>query len=119
MKKIKIMIADDESKLRTLIKDWLNDAGYEVVEAEDGKVALEKFEQDADIKLIWTVGRSARKSEKNLLFQSLCLLPEAKKWMSWKVLKKVQTIISPSPFHYLYCSQEFGRVLKWILPQAM
>ena len=52
MKKIKIMIADDESKLRTLIKDWLNDAGYEVVEAEDGKVALEKFEQDADIKLI-------------------------------------------------------------------
>lgn len=52
MEKIKIMIADDESKLRTLIKDWLNDAGYEVVEAEDGKVALEKFEQDADIKLI-------------------------------------------------------------------
>lgn len=52
MEKIKIMIADDESKLRTLIKDWLNDAGYDVVEAEDGKVALEKFEKDPDIKLI-------------------------------------------------------------------
>ena len=52
MEKVKIMIADDESKLRTLIKDWLTDAGYEVIEAEDGKVALEKFEQHSDIKLI-------------------------------------------------------------------
>lgn len=52
MEKTKIMIADDEAKLRTLIKDWLTDAGYEVIEAEDGKVALEKFEQQPDIKLI-------------------------------------------------------------------
>src|SRR5690554_2721979 len=75
MKKTKIMIADDEARLRTLIKDWLTDAGYEVVEAEDGKVALEKFKQDPDIKLIildvmmpyidgWKVCKEIRKSSK-------------------------------------------------------
>ena len=75
MEKTKIMIADDEAKLRTLIKDWLTDAGYEVVEAEDGKVALEKFEQQPDIKLIildvmmpyidgWKVCQEIRKTSK-------------------------------------------------------
>lgn len=52
MGKVKIMIADDEAKLRSLIKDWLSDSGYEVIEAQDGRVALEKFEKISDIKLI-------------------------------------------------------------------
>ncbi|HEY8424248.1 MAG TPA: response regulator transcription factor [Clostridia bacterium] len=75
MKKTKIMIADDEERLRTLIKDWLTDAGYEVVEAEDGKAALDKFKKDPDIKLIildvmmpyldgWTVCQEIRKTSK-------------------------------------------------------
>jgi two-component system response regulator ResD len=75
MKKAKIMIADDESRLRTLIKDWLTDAGYEAVEAEDGKVALDKFRNDPEIDLIildvmmpyldgWKVCQEIRKTSK-------------------------------------------------------
>ncbi|HHW89800.1 MAG TPA: response regulator, partial [Clostridiales bacterium] len=75
MKKTKIMIADDEARLRTLIKDWLTDGGYEVVEAEDGKVALEKFKKDPEIELIildimmpyidgWKVCKEIRKTSK-------------------------------------------------------
>lgn len=75
MKKTKIMIADDESKLRALIRDWLSEAGYEVIEAEDGKVALEKFNSVPDIDLIildvmmphidgWRVCKEIRKTSR-------------------------------------------------------
>jgi len=39
----KILIVDDESDIRELLKDILNVSGFEVMEAENGKIALEKF----------------------------------------------------------------------------
>lgn len=47
----KILIADDEAKLRRLIKDFLNAKGYETVEAEDGNQALNAFLTDKEIAL--------------------------------------------------------------------
>ncbi|MDD6219634.1 MAG: response regulator transcription factor [Clostridia bacterium] len=47
----KILIADDEAKLRRLIKDFLAAKGYCAVEAEDGAQALRAFESDKDIAL--------------------------------------------------------------------
>ena len=47
----KILIADDEAKLRRLIKDFLNAKGYETVEAEDGTQALNAFLNDKEIAL--------------------------------------------------------------------
>ena len=41
-----ILIIDDESRMRKLIKDFLAQKGYKTIEAEDGEKALEIFEQN-------------------------------------------------------------------------
>ncbi len=42
----KILIADDEQRIVTLVSDFLKAGGFEVVSAEDGKKALEIFESE-------------------------------------------------------------------------
>lgn len=44
MNVIKILIADDEERMRRLVSDFLKKQGYSVVEAENGKQALEYFD---------------------------------------------------------------------------
>ena len=39
-----ILVVDDESRMRKLIKDFLTQKGFSIVEAEDGEKALEVFE---------------------------------------------------------------------------
>ncbi|MCT6925710.1 MULTISPECIES: response regulator [Bacillales] len=41
----KILVVDDEEILRMLIRDTLEDMGYEIDEAEDGPSALQKLEE--------------------------------------------------------------------------
>lgn len=41
--KIKILVVDDESRMRKLVKDFLVKKGYEVTEAEDGEQAVNCF----------------------------------------------------------------------------
>lgn len=43
MKEIKILVVDDESRMRKLVRDFLTRSGYLVVEAADGSEALEQF----------------------------------------------------------------------------
>ncbi|MFH0943662.1 MAG: response regulator, partial [Planctomycetota bacterium] len=45
-KKPRILVADDEPNIRLLYKQELEDDGYEVILAEDGKSAICKIEQD-------------------------------------------------------------------------
>ena len=52
MDKIKILIVDDESRMRKLVHDFLAREGYEVVEAADGEEALDIFYSDKEISLI-------------------------------------------------------------------
>lgn len=52
MDKIKIMVVDDEARMRKLVKDFLVKNGYEVLEAGNGTDALKLFEQDKEIALI-------------------------------------------------------------------
>ena len=52
MAKNKILVADDESRMRKLIKDYLVREDYEVVEAENGEQALDMFYMDSEISLI-------------------------------------------------------------------
>ena len=52
MEKIKILIVDDESRMRKLVKDFLVREGYLVREAGDGMEALEIFYEEKDIALI-------------------------------------------------------------------
>lgn len=52
MDKIKILVVDDESRMRKLVRDFLVRKNYEVLEAEDGEAALDIFYADKDISLL-------------------------------------------------------------------
>ena len=71
-----ILIVDDESRMRKLIKDFLATKGYNILEAEDGEKALQVFEENSEkISLIlldvmmpkldgWSVLRQIRQTSK-------------------------------------------------------
>ena len=75
MDKIKILVVDDESRMRKLVRDFLIRDNFEVVEAGDGEEALDVFYKEKDIALIildvmmpkingWDVCREVRESSK-------------------------------------------------------
>lgn len=75
MEKIKILVVDDEVRMRKLVKDFLSRNDYNVLEASDGEEALDLFFQDKDISLIlldvmmpkmdgWEVLKEIRKNSK-------------------------------------------------------
>ena len=75
MEKIKILVVDDESRMRKLVKDFLGREGYQVLEAGDGLEAMEAFYAEKDIALIildvmmpkmdgWQTCREIRQSSK-------------------------------------------------------
>ena len=75
MENIKILVVDDESRMRKLVKDFLVREGYTVLEAGDGMEAMDIFYEDRDIALIildvmmpkmdgWQVCREIRESSK-------------------------------------------------------
>ena len=52
MEDVKILVVDDEARMRKLVKDFLSIKGFIVLEAEDGEEALKIFDSNKDIKLI-------------------------------------------------------------------
>ncbi len=52
MERLKILVVDDESRMRKLVRDFLVKSSYEVLEAEDGNAALDIFFAQKDIALI-------------------------------------------------------------------
>lgn len=52
MGKWKILVVDDESRMRKLVRDFLVRSDYEVVEASDGARAIDIFFEQKDIALI-------------------------------------------------------------------
>ena len=52
MEKRKILVVDDESRMRKLVRDFLTKQGFEVLEAGDGEAALDIFYKDKDIALL-------------------------------------------------------------------
>ena len=71
-----ILVVDDESRMRKLLKDFLSAKGYYILEAEDGEKALEVFAENRNkIKLVlldvmmpkldgWSVLRKIRQDSK-------------------------------------------------------
>ena len=71
-----ILVVDDESRMRKLIKDFLKAKGFNILEAEDGEKALQIFEENSEkIQLIlldvmmpkldgWSVLRQIRQTSK-------------------------------------------------------
>ena len=75
MDKLKILVVDDESRMRKLVKDFLTRHDYTVIEAENGSEALDIFFEDNSIALVildvmmpvmdgWDVGREIRQYSK-------------------------------------------------------
>ena len=75
MENIKILVVDDESRMRKLVKDFLTREGYTVVEAGDGVEAMDIFYEEKDVALVildvmmpkmdgWQVCREIRESSK-------------------------------------------------------
>lgn len=75
MDKVKVLVVDDESRMRKLVKDFLAREGYIVLEAGDGMEAMDLFYEDKDIALIildvmmpkmdgWQVCREIREHSK-------------------------------------------------------
>ncbi len=75
MDKLKILVVDDESRMRKLVRDFLVRQDFDVVEAGDGEEALDLFYKDKSIALIildvmmpkmngWEVCREVRESSK-------------------------------------------------------
>lgn len=75
MEKLKILVVDDEARMRKLVKDFLVKKDYEVFEAGDGKEALDMFYSIRDLSLIildvmmpkldgWQVCREIRENSK-------------------------------------------------------
>ena len=73
-----ILIADDEERMRKLIKDFLKQKNYNIIEAEDGEQALNLYTENKDrINLVildvmmpkldgWSVLRQIRQSDSNV-----------------------------------------------------
>ena len=52
MESLKILVVDEESRMRKLVKDFLTKKGFTVIEAGDGEEAVDKFFEVKDIALI-------------------------------------------------------------------
>ena len=52
MEELKVLIVDDEPRMRRLVKDFLVKSGYQVLEAENGSQALDIFYTNKDLSLI-------------------------------------------------------------------
>ena len=75
MEKLKILVVDDESRMRKLVRDFLVKQNFDVLEAGDGEEAVDIFFKEKDIALIildvmmpkmdgWQVCRESRKYSK-------------------------------------------------------
>ena len=75
MDTLKILVVDDESRMRKLVKDFLTKKNFQVVEAGNGEEAMDIFYEEKDIALIildvmmpkmdgWEVCREIRKNSK-------------------------------------------------------
>ena len=75
MDALKILVVDDESRMRKLVKDFLIKKNFQVLEAGDGEEAMDIFDKEKDIALLildvmmpkmdgWEVCREIRKNSK-------------------------------------------------------
>lgn len=52
MEPLKVLVVDDEARMRKLVKDFLSIKGFQVVEAGDGEQAIDIFFEQKDIALV-------------------------------------------------------------------
>ena len=89
-----ILVADDEARIRRLVCDFLKNAGYETVEAVDGREAIDKFFSSGNIDLV------------------ICdiMMPEAD---GWEVTRKIRETSSVPILVLTARSQEFDELMSF------
>ena len=105
----KVLVAEDEESIREFIVINLTRSGYNVEQAENGAVALEKFSQDEtgfdvailDIMMPELDGLLFVRNFANVqvIWVLLCLVLKLRKWTRLRVLCTVLTIMLLSRFH--------------------
>ena len=105
MDKVKILVVDDESRMRKLVRDFLTRQNYEVLEAADGEEALDIFYKDKAIALLildvmmpkmngWEVCREIRQTSKVPIIMLTAKSDESDELMGfdlgvlWRVAKR-------------------------------
>ncbi len=90
----RILVADDEARIRRLVCDFLKNAGYETIEAVDGREAIDKFFSVGSIDLV------------------ICdiMMPEAD---GWEVTRKIRESSSVPILVLTARSQEFDELMSF------
>ncbi len=91
---LKILVADDEALIRRLVSDFLRNAGYEPIEAVNGRDAIDKFNSEKNISLV------------------ICdiMMPEADGWEVCKTIRETSSV----PILMLTArSQEFDELMSF------
>jgi two-component system response regulator ResD len=102
----KVLVVDDEEDIRFLVRMLLSKNGYEVDEAENGEVALNKLSQKKyDLVVLdimmpkldgWGVMRELKK--RNLSVNVLMLTAKSDDDSTWEGYKQGATLYVPKPF---------------------
>ena len=101
MERLKILVVDDESRMRKLVRDFLVKKDFEVLEAGDGEEALDVFYNEKNIALVildvmmpkingWDVCREIRENSKVPI---IMLTAKAQRMMNCSDLSWVWTSI--------------------------
>ena len=96
MEKIKILVVDDEMRMRKLVRDFLVRQDYEVLEAADGEAALDIFYAEKNIALMildvmmprmngWDVVREVRQNSKLPIIMLTAKSDEADELMGFEL----------------------------------
>ena len=116
MDKLKILVVDDESRMRKLVRDFLVRQDFDVVEAGDGEEALDLFYKDKSIALIildvmmpkmngWEVCREVRETSKVPIIMLTAKSEESDELMGFD-LGVDEYIAKPFSFYFLVARVE-------------
>ena len=120
MEKIKILIVDDESRMRTLLRDFLEREGYQTLEAADGVEAMDLFYSNKNIDLIildvmmprmdgWEVCKEIREHSKVPI---MMLTARAEEWNELKGFRLGVDEYITKPFSPKILVARVGALLK-------
>ncbi len=120
-KSAKILVVDDEESMREICQDALQEEGYQVLEAEDGEIALQRLSSQTDIDLVITdlsmpqvdgLELLRRISEQELDVDVLITTGYASIETAVECIKKGAADYLPKPFNINHLLVKVGKVVQ-------